>query len=295
MIEDLPSAEESNGPKQGSAESEQLGSIANTNTIAASADPDDSKEHKNAAQRHLQIAYKWCRFTTWQRGIKPFIASSNFWIATATVVIAIATGVYTIYARKQWQVMRRQLTEMQIARRPWVGSGPLEFKQPVFLVYPDNPIEARTQVDVLVEIPIKNFGLAPAFHVDIELAATMTAQTAAPASIGTEMEFACHSADNNAKNGGEALFPNGPETSLEIPASIMVPFIQIAEIRRVWIAICVAYSDVAAGEKLHHTRILAASWPISGQPREIRRTTNPRVIYYSLPITQWGVVKTEAD
>jgi hypothetical protein len=35
--------------------------------------------------------------------------------------------------------------------------------------------------------------------------------------------------------------------------------------------------------------------PRPRQPKEIRRTANPKVIYYALPITQWGIVKTEAD
>jgi hypothetical protein len=109
------------------------------------------------------------------------------------------------------------------------------------------------------------------------------------------MEYACGLADGNAKSEGAVLFPNSPYTTLEWPAGIMVPFIQITEVHRVWIAICIAYSETTSGQELHHTKLWMASWPINGQPTEIRHTTQPTVVYYSLPITRWGVVRTETD
>jgi hypothetical protein len=125
----------------------------------------------------------------------------------------------------------------------------------------------------------------------------MTEQITAPPTIDAMMESACGGADRNAKSVGEVLFPNSPETTLEWPVNIMVPFIQITEVHRVWIAICTTYtySGTTSDQKLHHTKLWMASWPINGQPTEIRRTIQPTVVYYSLPITRWSVVRTEAD
>jgi hypothetical protein len=210
-----------------------------------------------------------------------------------------AAIIYAAIAVFQWGEMRTQTKQVakqfEAQQRPWISGGEIEFKQPEFLVYPDNPMPAKTQVNVTVEIPTKNFGVAPAFHVDVELSGTMTKQIAGPQTMDTMMELACHLADGNSKQGGGALFPNSTPTKFEIPVALGVPFIEVTEVRRVWITICIAYSSNGSTERLHHTKIWAASWPIDGQPTEIRRSTRPKVIYYTLPITQWGVVKTEAD
>jgi hypothetical protein len=42
-----------------------------------------------------------------------FWSNPNHWIAIATIVAAIATSLYTWYARRQWQVMQSQLSEMR--------------------------------------------------------------------------------------------------------------------------------------------------------------------------------------
>jgi hypothetical protein len=228
---------------------------------------------------------------------KSYTAQENIKKWTKRAVIAAST--YAFIAALQYWEMRIQTKQVakqfEAQQRPWVDGGEIEFRQPVFLVYPDNPIQARTQVDVVVEIPTKNVGAAPALHVDAELSGTMTKEIAGPKTMDTMMEYACHLADGNSKQGGGALFPNSTPTKVEYPINIMVPFIEVTEIRRVWITICIAYSNTGSADQLHHTKIWAASWPIDGQPKEIRRTANPAIIYYTLPIAQWGIVKTQAD
>jgi len=123
----------------------------------------------------------------------------------------------------------------------------------------------------------------------------MTSQIAAPPTMDTMMESACGSSNSNTKRVGGVLFPNGPETRTELSENIMVPFIQVTDVHRVWLAMCIVYGSTSSTEQLHNTKIWMASWPITGQPTEIRRTAQPPVIYYSLPITNWGVIKTEAD
>jgi hypothetical protein len=207
---------------------------------------------------------------------------------------------YTTIAAFQWCAMNKAneqaKKQWEAEHRPWVGNGEIGFKQPpVFLFYPDNPIGGRVQISFIIEIPIKNAGISPAFHVETSLMGTMTEQIAAPSTMETMMVSACQWADNNAKKIGGVLFPNSPENRFEQNTNIMSPIAQISEVHRVWINICIAYSSTTTGEELHHTKIWLASWPIDGRPTEIRRTTQPTVIYYSLPIPRWSVVKTEAD
>lgn len=223
------------------------------------------------------------------------------WLAAWSALAAFVTAsVYAGITYKQMTLLRtaneQSKTQWEAEHRPWVGNGEIGFKQPpVFLVYPHNPKEVQgTQISFLIEIPIKNVGIEPAFHVETELMGTMTEQIAAPPNLDKMMDSACRMADSNSKPVGGVLFPNTAETRVEENANIMAPT-QLTQIHRVWITICIAYSGTTSGEQLHHTRIWLASWPINGEPVEIRRTNDPAVIYYTLPITRWGVVRTEAD
>jgi hypothetical protein len=227
-------------------------------------------------------------------------------IKNATWAAFYAVAAYGVVTVFMWCSMMEQnrLTRINIQQadiqwnaqnRPWVGNGEIGFKQPpVLLVYPKNPVFGRTQINFAPDIPIKNVGSAPAFHVYTYFVATVTKEISAPPNLDTMMGTACKGADSTAKNIGGVLFPNSPETREGWPEGLGIP-LQAAEVHRVWINICVAYSGRSSGEQPHHTKIWMASWPINEQPREISRTANPDVIYYSLPIPKWGVIKTEAD
>lgn len=89
----------------------------------------ESPQHEYSSKDYLRVSWGLTWFKAW-RGIKPVVGSSNVWIAVATIVIAISTIAYTRYARKQWDVMRRQL---DFTERPWIlldkfaVEGPLVF------------------------------------------------------------------------------------------------------------------------------------------------------------------------
>lgn len=209
----------------------------------------------------------------------------------------IAAAIYAAIAALQWYEMRTQTRQLakqfEVQQRPWVSSK-VEFKGVEFVVYPGN--RPGTQFDVIVEIPTKNEGSSPAFQVGVGAMGTASNEIAATGGFTTldkMMETACGFANSESKLAGRALFP-GNSDPREIPENIMVPLIQVTEIRRLWVAACVAYSSSSTNQ-IHHTKIWAASWPINGQPTEIRRSLNPPFILYSLPITQWGIIKTEAD
>ena len=276
----------------------------------------DSDKHKNEGTPNKnRRPSKWKRiWDVYTFGDFCRIELKDRLMIIATLGLLAVAGITGIVFARQATLMEDQLKEMQsqtkilsdqatqaatqweAEHRPWVGSGEIEFKKPpVFLVYPGNPMQGRTQVSFIMHTPIKNFGNSPAFHVETEVAGTMTEQIAAPPTMDTMMKSACSWADGNSRNVGGVMFPNSPETRLEQNENIMTPLIQINNVHRVWIAICIAYSGTTSGKQLHHTKIWMASWPIDGQPTETFRTAQPTVIYYSLPITRWGVVRTEAD
>jgi len=194
-------------------------------------------------------------------------------------------------AQESVDLVRRQFA---LAQRPWVGSGEVKFRQPpTFYVYPTNPIPG-TQLNLWLDIPIKNVGLSPAIHVGTEIGGTLSETIAAPPTLSERMQFTCTLADNDAKQVGGMLLPNTPETRVERNAAIGVPLVRVTEVHRIWIVICIAYSETAAiGGHLHHTKIWMASYPINGPPGKI--SENGRVIEYSPTISQWGLIRTEAD
>jgi hypothetical protein len=108
MVNNLPTDPETNNAKNEGADAENPNAIANGPTPRSHAN--NAKKYKDAAERYLKITYQWMKITVWERYVKRFIFSSNAWIAVATVVIAVTTGIYTHYARKQWKVMEGQLS-----------------------------------------------------------------------------------------------------------------------------------------------------------------------------------------
>lgn len=179
--------------------------------------------------------------------------------------------------------------------RPWVGAGKIEVKNVVFLIYPDNPIQARSQFNFEITVPLKDTGNSPALNVEMSVDGAVTKDIGAFQSVQPMMDNVCGGANNIAPKVGSVLFPNSPETSLGWETDRGIPFIQPDEVRRIWIPICIVYSDTIQSKKLHHTKIWMVSWPIDGKPKEIRHTSKPTVVYYSLPITSWSAARVEAD
>lgn len=108
------------------------------------------------------------------------------------------------------------------------------------------------------------------------------------------MKYSCEGATRNTTRVGKVLFPNSAETHIFWPINTESA-IEIEKVRRIWIDICIVYNGSAPDKKLHHTKIWMASWPIQGKPIQTGKSVAPPLIYYSLPIPGWVVVKTEAD
>jgi len=71
----------------------------------SSPDEQHTKEKTHSAKDYITPALNWVRHArqaTWLR-LRETSRSSNFWTALATVVIAVSTIFYTIYAKRQWR------------------------------------------------------------------------------------------------------------------------------------------------------------------------------------------------
>jgi hypothetical protein len=220
----------------------------------------------------------------------------KIWLERAGVGAAIILAILTFCTLHTLNVTNTLTkTQFEAEHRPWVGNGELGFKDTQFLFYPTNAIGGKTQFDVTVDVPIKNSGVEPALHVATGMDVFVSNEIPAPPNMDTEMQRACGQADGFAKQIGEALFPNSDATKVERSMDTVTSFPEVTDIHRVWVFICIAYSSTRRPEEFHHTKIWAASWPITGQPREASRTTSPPVVHYT-PNIQWiPVVKTEAD
>jgi hypothetical protein len=91
----------------------------------ANADTHKPKEDKNSTYSYFKPTYQWIRFTVGPWIIKRIVLNSGFWTAAATVVIAVATIVYTHYARKQWQEMHDSGTDTHALAQQAVTQGTL--------------------------------------------------------------------------------------------------------------------------------------------------------------------------
>jgi hypothetical protein len=95
--------------------------------------------------------------STWSKILEATLyLAHHYWDAPrekskkADVAIVILTLAIAIAAIWSACIFQRQLTlareTMESQTRPWVGNGEIKVRQTTFLVYPTNPIQARTQV-----------------------------------------------------------------------------------------------------------------------------------------------------
>lgn len=134
MVDNLDGGlDKQNGTSQDDSPKTETALAANPNT-------EQRQKHESRTKKLITITEEWVRFAGWPwirnkawPTVKRAFTSSTFWTALATVAIAVLTGYYTYYARKQWQAMsgqldtmNGQLAEMQKQRRGL--SARLEFK-----------------------------------------------------------------------------------------------------------------------------------------------------------------------
>lgn len=104
MIDEPNHAQEASATKQDDHDSGQHPLLTQSNTNQD--EPDEDQERAELKRQWEALLSRY-----------PVLKSSSFWTGLATAVIAVATMVYTFYARKQWHVMGDTLSEMQLTER----------------------------------------------------------------------------------------------------------------------------------------------------------------------------------
>ncbi len=229
-------------------------------------------------------------------------------IKNATWAAFYAVAAYAVITTFMWCAMMEQNKlaresihqnerQWKAQQRPWVGlSGNVEFPKPPMLeVFAANGPN-YTQIDLSVMFKMKNFGISPAFKAASQVQVEMRDNTLTLSQ--NQMKRACSLADHTSQGegtasfGNSAIFPTGEITS-SFDTMNSQP-IELAKIRRVWIAECTAYQDQAS-DTIHHTKLWIVSFmvPENAVPAVIER--NAIVTKFTLPIKGWEIVKTEAD
>ncbi|HEV2297902.1 MAG TPA: hypothetical protein VGR72_05245 [Candidatus Acidoferrales bacterium] len=121
MVNKLPSGNETNKPNKQANGANTPFAVADSTATADR--PDNTSKYQDTIKNYLQISYRWLRFTafppTYRWFIKPVVLNAGVWTALATVFIAIWTGVYTHYAKRQWQAIEGQ---NRLLRQQLVGT-----------------------------------------------------------------------------------------------------------------------------------------------------------------------------
>ncbi|HEY5331308.1 MAG TPA: hypothetical protein VIJ79_15610 [Acidobacteriaceae bacterium] len=165
----------------------------------------------------------------------------------------------------------------------------------VFRVYGANP-HNQTAAKMTISYKVKNFGISPAFKTASQVGVVLTDNTLTLPQF--QMRSVCSLADGNSRAddkesfGDNAIFPTG-ETSASFEIESGQP-IALTDIRRVWIVGCTSYQD-GVSNVIHHTKFWIMSFmiPEGTVPALVER--GEVVSTFSLPISGWETVKTEAD
>jgi hypothetical protein len=75
-------------------------------------DTTKSNGEHNRRQRYIQNTLRWL-WSGFRYIWRQIIGNRSFWEFTATIAVAIATSLYTYYARKQWKVANDTLIEIR--------------------------------------------------------------------------------------------------------------------------------------------------------------------------------------
>jgi hypothetical protein len=230
------------------------------------------------------------------------IQSANFWIAVATIAIAVSTGIYTHYAGLQWQVMEGQLEEMRAARQPWVGLENNSISvDPSPEFGPSHPPNPNFMILENTAYSIRNFGTAPALHesdIVVAIPDTCTGNCIPPTDTLSQWCFYPEgmSTTRGAANpgAGQMVLP-GASIPVRKSATLIFNPTTTQHIQRVWFFVCIAYQDPWNKGQIHHSRYWYLSVhptdPFNGPQAPV--PTHPGFTY--IPISGLGLWGADAD
>jgi hypothetical protein len=156
-----------------------------------------------------------------------FWKNPNHWIAIASVVMAVSTGLYTYFALQQWHTMQE---EIRRAHRPWLGVvNPIEITEP--LTFAGDSMDAT----ISIRFGVKNAGNSPAVGTQNDLALLINP---APEAIARILHAPC---DVVPSPTGAFILP-GDTYITEIMLTANRPFTR-ADPSSAWLTMCLTYFD----------------------------------------------------
>jgi hypothetical protein len=247
----------------------------------------DSEEHKKSFKRSWKSSGPVAKLTVVFAGIA-----------------AMSTTIYAIFAGGQLLVMRGQLDEMSVARRPWVGLyGELQMTRPPnFRV--QEPIEwpaefAKAHPDIANAKPLiymevyaswamQNFGASPARRVNHTLLAYGSQDANKPPAEVVDMPCKVgNQMNNDPAVGAPVMFPGN---MVPIPETNAITTLPDKGILGLWLVGCITYEDTSG--TIHHTKILWAS-DLSNAPKRELALENPPIWW--TPFTKFRLVESDVD
>jgi hypothetical protein len=266
-------------------------------------EPHSTSANKKKASKYAQTAARYANVTfdcmadfIWLlcKWMWKILKSNNFWMVSATVVIAISTSIYTFYANKQWHAMDSQLKEMQAQRQPWVGIEDNVIAvapSPSFFFGIPPRVVDYPNIEITANYVVKNFGAGPAFSEFDDITVMADREGTKPID---EMKSWCRLAEVASRAGaetsglGEMLLPGArKQSTLGTNPQLKI---KQTHIERLWIFVCVAYQD--SGQKeIHHSMYMYLT-KNGGNPIAL---PEPHSQWTYLPITGATLVSATAD
>jgi hypothetical protein len=225
-------------------------------------DAEGKIEDANIQQPHSDQEHKpSSRFGRWFEKVHNRLKRVGFhdWVMlAATVVIAISTTLYTVYARGQLDAMQGQLKEMKKSQSsPWVGledNVALPDSAPSFYWGPSFPT-----ITMNVRYTLHNYGGAPAFneqHGIIVLPLDLPQGGGIPPT--DKMDLACDYPETLSTHGGAAnpgqgqmLLP-GARVPEQLGTNLLLDQSKPRKIERLMLMLCFVYQDSSGG--IHHSK-----------------------------------------
>ncbi|MGO8789087.1 MAG: hypothetical protein ACLQVL_17125 [Terriglobia bacterium] len=202
-----------------------------------------------------------------------------------TLAIAASSIVYTKYAKRQWSVMRDQLSEMKAAQRPWLGSESFELTHPITFIQINQPGLSEVTVTIDYSVTLKNYGTSLARR---EYDTFFVQLSRDPNTWQRWCEMANQTSSGKLKDATNGIFPNGERsrnggTSFAIPADVH-------ELGIIWVVGCIAYQDTSG--QMHHTATLYRS---ESPPNVAPSVTSTHPLIKYAPITGFKIEDSDAD
>jgi len=253
----------------------------------------DTETHAYGRQTQIIFASAFTSFINWWNRDRV--------LNLLTFLIFCTTIVYTVYSRRQWMTMQRQL---DLSERPWIAFQDFRLAQEPYWEILRLPRimggkELRTFINlhVRVEYMTSNSGKSPAVKTFSNVQALPTKMGKYYAKPTYLMLMACGSAENQSKEAntselyqGQAIFPTAPVQNDS--ESIYGLSEGTTTIDQVWMVACIAYQE-SYSSKIYHTKLWFLSVPKDATAKPVPIANGQTITWR--PIDHFVLMDSEAD